>query len=720
MLDWSDVVAGAVDGIIAMSEGGAIESFNPAAGRLFGYAPREIIGRNIGILMSLSDLERYNKHTAEYLKRKRVPERANSLEVTGKRRDGTTFPMELSLGKICSAGRNAVASIVRDISERQRMEKLAALQGRILEMIATNESLQNILAEICLLVEAQKQDVLCSTMLFEMSEKKLYVGAAPTLPAEAVRALDGLVIGECAGSCGTAAYSGELVVVSNTATDPRWSASCFRDFSSRFNVRACWSCPFFSKDREILGTFAISHLRTASPTPHDRKLLTTAAHLAGISVERKKTEENIRKAHDQLGELVRERSEELERTNARLEQELSQRRSLERRLVQSQRMEAIGQLAGGVAHDFNNLLMAINGYSERIISRLGPGDSRRKDLEEIRRNGERGVKLAQQLLAFGRRQVLAPTALNLNAILADIQNLLEHTIGEDVELRVSQAPGLWEISADGGQIEQVIMNLALNARDAMPQGGRLLLETQNIRLDEAYCRNHEGVSPGSHVLLSVTDSGEGMDSQILEHIFEPFFTTKEVGKGTGLGLATVYGIIKQSGGHISVYSEPGMGTTFKVFFPRVGEGEHAEKLRDESATPEVGRRTILVVEDGASVRQLVCAILLDEGYTILEACNGRKAVEISGQHQGPIDLILTDVVMPEMSGPDLVERLTLQRKGMEVIYMSGYAKNMIDAQGEIDPGIVFLQKPFSLELLLEKVREALGENGQKRDSKEQA
>jgi signal transduction histidine kinase len=377
---------------------------------------------------------------------------------------------------------------------------------------------------------------------------------------------------------------------------------------------------------------------------------------------------------------------------------------LGRQLAQAQKMEAIGQLAGGVAHDFNNLLTVITGFSDMALSRPGVSGELEGDLREIRGAAQRAAELTRQLLAFSRRQIIAPRVLVLNGIVQGAEKLLRRLIGEDVELRTVLDPALGHVKADPGQVEQVIVNLAVNARDAMPNGGKLTIETANVELDEAYGKLHASVIPGPHVLLAVSDTGCGMDAAVIAHLFEPFFTTKAPGKGTGLGLATVYGIVKQSGGHVWVYSEPGRGSTFKVYLPRV------DLAPDNPPSPEPrargGSEVVLVVEDDESVRRLACAVLERNGYTTLQASDGVAALEVSARNPR-IDLVITDVVMPQMGGPEVAEKLRQQRPHLKVLFFSGYTSNAIVHHGILDRGLSFLQKPFTPESLARTVRAVL-------------
>jgi two-component system cell cycle sensor histidine kinase/response regulator CckA len=380
--------------------------------------------------------------------------------------------------------------------------------------------------------------------------------------------------------------------------------------------------------------------------------------------------------------------------------------SLEMQLLQAQKMEAVGRLAGGIAHDFNNILSVILSYSDLLIDDLKEGDPIRNDIDEIRRAGMRATELTRQLLMFSRQQVIAPKVLNLNDLLTSMDKMLRRVVGEDVVLTSIPASALGRICADPGSIEQVIMNLVVNARDAMPTGGRLTMETADVELDEKYVRTHLGANPGRYVMLSVSDTGIGIDKTTLARIFEPFFTTKETGKGTGLGLSTVFGIVHQTGGNIWVYSEPGQGTTFKIYFPRIDATSETQQTPGASATQR-GSETVLLVEDEGQVRVVASGILKRYGYTVVEARDAEDAVLLCRRHPGPIHLLLTDVVMPQMSGPQLAKRLLLMKPEMKVLCMSGYTDDAAVRHGVIAAELAYLQKPLTVETLTRKVREVL-------------
>jgi nitrogen-specific signal transduction histidine kinase/ActR/RegA family two-component response regulator len=387
---------------------------------------------------------------------------------------------------------------------------------------------------------------------------------------------------------------------------------------------------------------------------------------------------------------------------------VTRERELEEQLRQSQKMEAVGQLAGGIAHDFNNLLTAIMGNSELLLAKIDEDDPRRADIEEIRHAGARAARLTRQLLAFSRRQVMEPAILDLNSVVENVSKMIQRLIGEQIELLTNLDGDLGQVVTDPGQIEQVILNLAVNARDAMPEGGKLLIETANADFDVEYLNRHARVEPGLYVMVAVSDTGRGMDEETRSRIFEPFFTTKESGKGTGLGLSTVYGIVKQSNGYIWVYSEPGRGTTFKIYLPRAERAELVESP-EIAAVEHVprGGETALLVEDDDGVRAVVRRTLQSGGYVVLEARNAGQAVRLAREYDGPIDFLVTDLIMPDMSGRELAKRVAAYRPLVRVLYMSGYSDNAVLGQGMLTPEMEFLAKPFSQDSLLQKVRRIL-------------
>ncbi len=467
---------------------------------------------------------------------------------------------------------------------------------------------------------------------------------------------------------------------------------------------ACAFLPAMAFFTESLSTFEMLH----------RGVRETNARLKELNQELeeknrrlREAEEALHTANESLELRVAQRTEELTRVNSALKTEADERRLLEEQLRHSQRMDAVGQLAGGVAHDFNNLLTIVLSYTQLLMGDSRAPASFREDLQEIRRAGERAADLTRQLLAFSRKQVLEPRPLNLNEVIGQMDKMLRRLIGEDITLVTRPFPGLQMASADPGQVEQVLLNLVVNARDAMPRGGQLTVETANVTLDDTYARTHLGVTPGPHVMLAVSDTGLGMDKATQARIFEPFFTTKTAGKGTGLGLSTVFGIVKQSGGSIWLYSEVGHGTTFKVYLPSTRPERAAEAVTAEPEASTTGSETILLAEDEEQVRRLVSTVLRRNGYTVLEARNGAEGLSVCESHPGPIHLLLTDVVMPEVGGRSLAERLAAARPEMKTLYMSGYTDDAVVRHGVLSATVAFLQKPVTPEALLKKVRAVL-------------
>jgi CheY-like chemotaxis protein len=380
---------------------------------------------------------------------------------------------------------------------------------------------------------------------------------------------------------------------------------------------------------------------------------------------------------------------------------------LEEQYRQAQKMEAIGCLTGGIAHDFNNLLTAIDGFTELAQFQIPPEDPVQELIIKARQSSRRAIELVRQLLAFSRKQIIEPKVLDLNEVVSEMDRMLRRIISEDIVLETILAPGLWSTKIDPTQIEQVIINLAVNARDAMPTGGKLIIETKNVVLDDDFAAHHLDVQSGEHVLLAVRDTGTGMSEEIKARIFEPFFTTKEKGKGTGLGLATAYGIVKQSKGDIQCYSKAGAGTTFKIYLPRVHEAAQSLNCPEAKRQMPSGGETILLVEDNDEVRELTRHVLQTQGYTLVEARNGHEALQLIGSSSDPIHLLLTDVIMPEMNGVDLAKQLSDTHVDTKILFMSGYTDETIEPHGVLEPDVAFLQKPFSPMILARKVRAVL-------------
>ena len=479
---------------------------------------------------------------------------------------------------------------------------------------------------------------------------------------------------------GRVAVGGEPLVVTDLASDPRITPAHRASFHSR-GYQALLVIPVKVGER-VVGVLSVLSRRDEGFSAEDVMIATAFAAQAAVALENSRLYQEIQRAYDELSQT-------------------------QDQLAQASKMEAVGHLAGGVAHDFNNLLMVIMGRADVVLRGLDSKHSMRPAIQEITRTAQRAADLTHQLLAFSRKQVLKPAVLDLNSVIANLTEMLRRLIGEDIDLVAVLDPVLGRAKADLGQIEQIVMNLAVNARDAMPHGGQLTLETANVELDAEYARMHVGARPGSYVMLALSDTGVGMDPATQARIFEPFFTTKGPRKGTGLGLAMVYGIVKQSGGNIGVYSEPGQGTTFKIYLPKIDEPIDGSPASSPLSSPSYGQETVLVVEDEEGVRTLVRDILEQSGYRVLEASHGAQAIEISERHPGPIHLFLTDVVMPEMGGRELVQRLGVLRPASRVLFMSGYTANAVVHRGALESETEFLQKPFTAATLARKVREIL-------------
>ena len=467
--------------------------------------------------------------------------------------------------------------------------------------------------------------------------------------------------------------------------------------------------PIYRLDGVIKAVTAVASVATFAgliPMMPTLISLPSPAALAREIEVRRGAEERIRKINEELEQRVADRTASLEQALHDLRKEMTRRQELERELIQAQKMEAVGRLAGGVAHDFNNLLTVILGYDELLREHVKADPVALEYAAEISQASERAAGLTNQLLAFSRRQVSAPRISDLNGIVRNIEKMLKRVIGEDLELEMRLDPNLTHVKVDPTHIDQVILNLAVNSRDAMPQGGKLTIETANVEITEAYASGHIGIAPGLWVLLAVSDSGVGMDTATRERIFEPFFTTKEKGKGTGLGLSIVYGIVKQSGGEVLVYSEPGHGTVFKIYLPAIQAGEAAPPLTPQAA-PEPVSATILLVEDEDQVRALTRIMLERRGYRVLVAATPAQALEIAGQAGEKIDLLLTDIVMPLQYGTDLATAVQNLLPGTRVLFMSGYTDNSVVRQGLLAADTAFIQKPFTSPDLDRKVREVL-------------
>lgn len=629
-------------GMFLVNRQGQIELMNGHAENLFGYAPNELIGQPIELLVPQKARAKHPGQREAYFAQPEVRAMGAGRELFGQRRDGSQFPIEIGLNPIRTGGELCALCAIVDITQRKHLE------------------------------EANLQSALQFRTIFDQTLEFM----------------------------GLLNPDGSVVDVNQPALD-------FRGLKLADVVgQSLWDTPWLD-----ISDQARHEARQAIAAAASGGLARREMTINGRDGAKRTFDFSIKPVVGVSGQI------ELLLAEAR---DITEQKRLEEQLRQAQKMEAIGQLAGGVAHDFNNLLTIITGYSEMLLDSLPEQDPLREPIEEIFKAGDRSASLTRQLLTISRKQVLTPRLLDINDVIHDTEKMLRRVIGEDVELITVLQPSLHRVKADQGQLEQVLLNLAVNARDAMPQGGELSIETRNVELDEDYCEAHAGVKPGLYVVLTVTDSGTGMSKEVQQRIFEPFYTTKEKDKGTGLGLSVLHGIVKQSEGHCAVYSELGIGTSFKIYLPAIEPTSALETLPASAAPSSRGAETILLVEDEDGVRELVHRALERYGYSVLAATGPADAIRISQAHVGTIHLLVTDVMMPQLNGRRLAELLYSERPEMKVLYMSGYTDDAIVRQGILDAGISFLHKPFTPATLASKLREMLdnGIQAVKEDSRE--
>jgi PAS domain S-box-containing protein len=635
----------------------AIMAVNAAAVARYGFSEEQLLRMQAG---DLRDSERHEP-TPDGV----APPHNGVLEYH-RTAMGEVLEVEVTGHELLFDGRVARLTMVLDVTERHRALRTLRQRDRQQAAIASLGQQAVGLRDLHTLFSTASQ-VVAETLGVEFASVDEHVPERKSLLVRAVAgwgpALIGILLREGQGShSGYALQSGEPVVMSES--EERFQLHPARQAE---NVRGGVAVVIPGPHRPF-GVLAVHSREWRDFSRDEIHFLEAVAHIVGMSVGRALTDTSLR---------------------------------------QSQRLEAVGRLAGGVAHDFNNLLTAITGYSQLLLGELPPDSPMREDVVEIEKAAARAAGLTRQLLAFTRQQVMQPRVINLNDIISDVEKMLDRLIGDDVTLETVLQPGLGSVVADPGQVEQVIVNLVVNARDAMPNGGAVILQTSNEELDDAYVAEHGNVRPGPYVLLSVSDLGEGMDRETQARIFEPFFTTKGPDEGTGLGLSTVYGIVKQTGGYIWVYSEVGHGTTFKIYLPRVFETATRSPREPLPAIARSGTETILLVEDNATVRALAERILTTAGYRIILAGDGEEAMRFMQESSQHIDLLVTDVVMPNMMGSELVERLSGSHAGLKVLYLSGHTDSTLQRQGLVPAGRTLLRKPFAADTLLRKIREAL-------------
>jgi PAS domain S-box-containing protein len=671
------IVDTALDGVITIDSTGIVTDWNAQATAIFGWSREEALGRALAeTIVPARDRQAHEHGIREFLRTGAGAILNRRIEIVAQHKDGWELPVELAVSPAKIGDAYIFSAFIRDITDRRRAERRLASQYEVTRVLSESTTLEEAVPKI---IQAIGESLEWDLGVFWRVDKATGVlrcfdqWKAPSVQADPfTQATWQHVFNREEGLPGRIWASGKSAWVTDVALDansPRGAQARQDRFHGAFGFP-------IQLGSEVEGVIELFSRQARQPDDELLRMVEDIGLKIGQFGERARTEGVLRETEAQLR--------------------------------QAQKMEAVGRLAGGVAHDFNNLLTVIRGYSELLLGRLGPTDAMRKDMEEVKKAADRASGLTRQLLAFSRRQFIAAKVVDLNALVANMDGMLRRLIGEDiVELCAELDSSTGAIKADPGQVEQVIMNLVVNARDAMPKGGRLTIETRNVTIGKGARLDAVGVEAGSYVLLAVRDTGHGMDAETQSHLFEPFFTTKEKGKGTGLGLSTVYGIVKQSGGSITVESAPGRGTTFRIYFPRVEQEVQGTAGGTEAIDSAHGRETILLVEDEPSVRGLVHETLRVHGYTVLEARHGIEALLTSAKYVGPIHLLLTDVVMPQMSGPEVAEKLLIVRPGIKVLYMSGYPDHPVFDQGGVRRETGFLPKPFSPHVLAQKVREVL-------------
>ncbi|MCP9472491.1 MAG: PAS domain S-box protein [Nitrospira sp.] len=671
------IIETALDAVIIIDSAGVVTDWNAQATAIFGWTREEAVGRPLAdTVIPPAVREAHRQGLRHYLQTGVGPILNRRIEIMARHKSGRDFPVELSVSPARIGESYIFSAFIRDITDRRKAERRLAAQYAVTRVLSVATSLQEAVPQIMEAVGGSLEWDLGFFWKVDAQSgvlRPLHQWRAPSCdPEEFVKATEGLVFQRGEGVPGRIWERGFPIWVRDVMTDAAFLRSAE---ATQAGLHGALGFPI-RVGGEVEGVIEFFSRHVQEPDDELLKMVADIGLKIGQFCERARAEDALRQAEAQLR--------------------------------QSQKMEAIGRLAGGVAHDFNNLLTVIRGYSELILTRLPRGDSMRRDMEEVKKAADRAAGLTKQLLAFSRRQIVSAKVVDLNGVIKNMDGMLRRLVGEDIiEVWTDLEEEVWPIKADPGQIEQVIMNLAVNARDAMPTGGRLTIETRNITVTKETRRGKVTLEEGAYVMLAIKDSGHGMSEEVQAHLFEPFFTTKESGKGTGLGLSTVYGIVRQSGGLIGIESEPGRGTTCTIFFPRLVEGVQDSESPQQGAGGERGHETILLVEDDPGVRGLVQETLRMNGYHVLVARHGIEALLVGTKHVGPIHLLITDVVMPQMSGPEVADKLAELRPEAKVLYMSGYPDHPVFKKGEVNLETNFLQKPFTPVNLAHKVREVL-------------
>ena len=663
------IVDTAMDAVISMDVAGGIVDWNLQAERIFGWARAEVIGRSLSSVIIPERLrEAHERGLARFLATGEATLFGKRLELSALHRSGRELLVEFAVSPIRTAQGYSFSAFLRDITEHKRAARRLASQHAVTRVLAESPTLERASAEVL--------QAICESLEWDMGVYWTIDRKANALRCVEVWVTSGVdahtfeiesrrrMFAQGVGLPGRVWATGAPVWIVDIVGDENFPRE---PMAAQVGLHGAAAFPILLSGG-VLGVLEFFSRAVRQPDDDALAMMAAIGSQIGQVIERKQLEEQVRQSH---------------------------------------KIEAVGRLAGGIAHDFNNLLTVIMGYNQILKEKISQDDPKRRPVEEIGKSAARAAALTSQLLAFSRRQVLAPKVLDMNGVVAGMEDMLHRLLGEDITLVVTLAPRLQLVMADPVQLEQVVLNLSVNARDAMPQGGQLTLLTRNVTIDLATSHVRGGIKPGSYVMLAVTDSGKGMNEETKVRIFEPFYTSKEAGKGTGLGLSMVYGIVKQSEGYIFVDSVPGEGSTFTIYFPPAGVSSKMESMHTPQPLELEGQETILLVEDEPMIRALACDMLRSKGYTVLEAGDGPEAVQLAKQSETPIHLLLTDVVMPGMSGGNLAERLRLLRPALKILFMSGYTDDAIVHHGVKQEGAAFLQKPFTPDGLVVKVREVL-------------
>lgn len=662
----------APDAMIVSDKAGRIVFVNQMAEKMFGHAAADIVHRTVETLVPESHRAHHLDHRRRFLENPQVRTPGTRTRQMALRSNGNEFPIEIGLSLIEFGEGELILANICDVTEVCHLEIQMRDSNQVLEEIAAGFPLDQVLWTLTTSAERSHVGMRCSIMILDREQLRLKSSVAPSLPQAYMSAIDGTPVSESAGSCGAAAFLKRRVIVTDIATHPNWQG--FRELAETHDLRACWSEPIVNSTGQVFGTFAMYYSEPREPSAAELEFISRAARLAAIALEQRWQADAIRLKEEQLR--------------------------------QSQKMEAVGALAGGIAHEFNNLLQVIRGYTEFVAEAIPEGHTARQDLAFVMDAAQRAMNLTRQLLYFGRRQALERTTVDPNQMIRDLLQLLRPLIGENIEVRLSCGQVRGAVHIDADQFQQALMNLCINSRDAMPQGGTLSITTLQVFLDQDFCDQYRHPTPGDNVQIAVTDTGTGMSAEVLARVFEPFFTTKEVGKGTGLGMSMVYGMVQQHAGSIQIESELQQGTTVRLYLPLV-EAQPFLAVVDDDKFAQRGSQTILLAEDEPLVASYVDRVLQHAGYQTLLARDGVEAVTLFEAHASTIDLALLDVVMPKMNGREVCERLRQINPRLPIIFCTGYDPDSSQTGfvGQHDEQVI--TKPCTSQVLLSTIADTL-------------